>query len=232
MATKNDASFVIVPAILTDSRELAQAQLNIISEEPSISLVQFDVIDGNFADRLTLSPSDMGELSFGVAEVDVHLITDEPMDFVYELVEYRDQLPVRSVIAQIEHMSSISAYLDEVKRQQWKVGVSLDIYTPLEELEDLDWQQLDIVQLAGNTVGRQGMPMHPNLVPKLTELHELARARSYRGEVLVDIGVRRNNIDRLRVAGATGVVVGSEIWSAPDPLARLRELAGLQRTSS
>jgi ribulose-phosphate 3-epimerase len=217
-------SFRIYPAILTDSLELAQAQLEIVRAAEVVDIVQLDVIDGNFADRLTLSPSDYAELDFGDLRVDLHLMVDEPLDFVYEAVGSAKGAPIRAVIAQIEHMSHIESYVDEVKRQGWLTGVSLDIFTDLEELSDDTWGMIGIIQIMGNQAGMQGEELHPHLIPKLTELHEMVLKREFEGEILVDIGMKASTIPRVKAAGATGCAVGSGIWKAADPILELQKL--------
>ena len=95
----------IIPAILTGSASTAERQLSEVATDGRLELVQLDVIDGWFADNLTLTPVDYSQISFASLEAEFHLMTEEPLDYVFELLEYQHQIPVRSVIGQVERMS-------------------------------------------------------------------------------------------------------------------------------
>ena len=94
------------PSLLTDSVDQYQQQLELILSSQLIEVAQVDVIDGHFADNITLTPADLVNFDYGQLQLDFHLMTEEPMDYVYELIEHQDLLPVRAVIAQVERMSS------------------------------------------------------------------------------------------------------------------------------
>ena len=121
----------IYPSILTHDLEVAQEQLALSQELSGVDTVQFDVIDGYYVDNLTLAPTALAELEYGELKVDLHLMVNEPLDFVYEARDMAKQLPVRAIIAQIERMSDQMSYVEEVRRNNWQVGLSLDLYTPL-----------------------------------------------------------------------------------------------------
>lgn len=215
----------IYPAILTDSRDLVQNQLDLVKAHPEFTCVQIDIIDGFFADNVTVSPMDLATMDFGSLTCDLHLMVDEPLDFVFEATALKEYVPVRAVTAQIERMSWQSEYLQEVRRSGWKIGLSLDIYTPLEAIDEDSWSSLDIIQIMGNKAGEQGHDLHPLAWEKLTELKTLLRDRSLSPEVILDIGVRPELLPELQKVGVTGVGMGSAIWTASDPDALLTQLA-------
>jgi ribulose-phosphate 3-epimerase len=218
----------IIPAILTDSKELAQQQLDAIQALPQIKTVQIDVVDGIFADTVTITPLDLTELELGKLKVDLHLMTDEPLDYVYEAADIRPQLPIRAVVAQVERMSFQSDFLKAVHEQQWQAGLALDVFTPLDAIEDKSWQQLDLVVLLGVEAGEQNQVMHQSIFFKLEELRQKLEKIDREITMSVDGGIKMENIRALSEAGATELIVGSAIWAPDDIFDENQALAALK----
>ncbi|MBD3279399.1 MAG: hypothetical protein GF390_01665 [Candidatus Pacebacteria bacterium] len=207
---------LLYPAILTDSLQVVQKQLDLVKDQAAVSVVQLDVIDGQFVDNLTVTPADLLELDWGNLKVDFHLMTNEPMDYVWELIEVEKELPIRAVIAQVERMSYQADFFQEVARHGWQAGLSLDLYTPLSAVDDSIWAELNLIQLMGIKAGFQGQQFQDQVLAKLQKLQDLVNQRELSLEILVDGGVKLINAAKLIKAGATGLVVGSALWQAQD----------------
>lgn len=206
----------LYPSILTSSIEEAQAQLDKIKDNSQFEAVQFDIVDGYYADNLTISPLDVLNLDLGDLKVDFHLMVEEPMDSFLEIEALAERLPIRAVIAQIEKMSFQEDFLSELKRRNWQAGLSLDLFTPIESL-DLSrscLQYLDILQIMGVEAGFQGQKISDLVWEKLEEAMKLQKRFGAEWEILIDGGVKMQNAKKLIRAGATGLVVGSELWQA------------------
>lgn len=218
-----ESTFLMYPAILTESIELAQSQVMAIAAVPKIRTVQIDVIDGHYADNLTITPSDLPEIDFSELSCDLHLMTEEPLDFLHEAIAVRQSIPVRAVIGQIERMSHQKDFLQSVKEQNWVPGLSLDLYTPVDEIEEDAWDSLDIVQLMGVEAGFQGQNFNLIVLEKIKELQKVAKEHKRSIEICIDGGVSLEIVEELRRAGATSVVVGSGIWEQQDVLQAVAE---------
>lgn len=206
----------IIPAILTDRRAVAIKQIELANSDNRIELVQLDIIDGWFADNLTLTPADFAELSFGQLQTDFHLMTEEPLDYVFELLEYRDHLPIRAVIAQIERMSSQPTFIDQVKKTGWLVGFSLDLFTPVESIQPAELQELDVVQLMSIEAGFQGQEFEMSILDKVRELEQIKKTKNYKYEIIIDGGIKQEQITVLSQSEVSAVTVGSGLWQAAD----------------
>lgn len=206
----------LYPALLTDDPEVFAHQLGLVLKDGRLKTIQVDVIDGEFIDNTTLFPSELTEFDFGNLNLDLHLLTEEPQDVVQEVLDLGGQLPVRSIIAQIEHMTSQQFYVDEVKGAGYRVGMSVDFFTPLTAIEPDIWRQLDLVQIMGNEAGFQGAPLHPLAVEKIAQARAFCQSRQLDPEIVVDVGVKTDNFKSLIKAGASSVCAGSALWSAPD----------------
>lgn len=218
----------IYPSLLTSSVEEFARQLYFVQQVPDITTIQVDVIDGIFADNLTISPADLIGFDFGELEIDFHFLTNEPLDFVAELVEYKEELPIRAVIGQVERMSSIDYFIEEAKVHKWQAGLSLDRYTPLSEVA-LHLAELDILQLMTIKSGFQGQEFQPNALKKIKELkkalpEEIAEEfKREKLEIIVDGGVKLEQLSLLDEAGIDSAVVGSGFWKTENPMEAMRE---------
>lgn len=206
----------IIPAILTDSRAVATKQIELANSDDRIDLVQLDIIDGWYADNLTLTPADYADLEYGQLQLDFHLMTEEPLDYVFELLEHRENLPIRSVIAQIEKMSSQITFVDQLKKTGWKVGLSLDLFTPIESIETSVMGELDFVQVMAIEAGFQGQAFVTTIVDKIKELQGLRQKKSYQYELIVDGGIKKEEVALLQSLEVESVTIGSGLWKSVD----------------
>ena len=202
------------PTVITDSIDEARDKLYRCSQSDEVSIAQVDVIDGQFADNITITPTDVAQWKIENLELDFHIMTVEPINEVYELLAFKNMIPVRGVIAQIERMSSVEDYVQEVKKQGWSVGLSLDLFTPVSAIEEHIWEDLDIVQVMANEAGHSG-PFDSRALEKLTQVDQKRKSLDNEIELVVDIGVSPENIRKIVEAGADSVAVGTSIWSKP-----------------
>lgn len=206
----------IIPAILTESRSVAISQIELANSDDRFNALQIDIIDGWFADNLTLTPADYADLEYGQLQLDFHLMTEEPLDYVFELLEHRENLPIRSVIAQIEKMSSQITFVDQLKKTGWKVGLSLDLFTPIESIETSVMGELDFVQVMAIEAGFQGQAFVTTIVDKIKELQGLRQKKSYQYELIVDGGIKKEEVALLQSLEVESVTIGSGLWKSVD----------------
>jgi len=210
----------IYPALLSDSLVELQQQLDVLQTEESISVVQIDIIDGYFADNITVTPSDLPDLNFGRLQFDLHLMVVDPQDYVNELIARADELPIRAVVAQVERMHNQASFLEEIRNHGWKPGLSLDLHTSVEAIDEDSYQHLHIVQLMGIEAGFQGQQFRPSVFEKIPELIK----HSAKLEIIVDGGVKPSNIAEIAKAGIKHVAVGSALWQSDQISDTIRQL--------
>ncbi len=207
----------LYPAILTESMATFQAQLDLVRLHPQLTTVHVDVIDGYFADNVTLTPLDLIELNLEGIDLIFHLMVNEPLDFVYEAVSIKDRLPIKGIVAQIERMTQQREYIQEVKRHDWQVGLALDLHTPLESIDDESWDQLDILQLMSIEAGFQGRAFSPQVFTKIIEARQHLQQINHSLELVLDGGIKLEMLEQIRPTNIESIVVGSGLWATPDP---------------
>lgn len=201
--------------VLTGDLQLAKKQIALAKESALLEAIQIDIVDGVFADNHTFTPQDLVDIDFGHLQIDFHLMTEEPMDYVWEMEEYCRHLPIRTVFGQIEKMSYQEAFLEEVKKQDWKAGLALDLYTPLESIEDNSWDWMDAIMLLGAEAGRSGQQLSPLIFDKI----KATRSKIQQGEpmkIFIDCGVNRDTVVALQQAGVDSVTANSAFNNAPN----------------
>lgn len=219
----------IIPTILQTDLAVLKEQVALARSMPGLETIQIDVMDGLLTDEVSVNLADLTEVEFGDLNLDIHLMTQEPMDFVWELIELKEWLPISSVTAQIERMSFQADFISEIHKQLWKAQLSLELHTPFESLDPDSWSA-DGIQLLAVQPGSQGQQLNPMIFDKLREL-QVERQRYQSGDdqdesfaIWVDGGVKPTHIQQLTQAGATAVTVGSHIWTAADPIAAYKDL--------
>ncbi len=213
----------IVPAILSDSFLTVQNEIEAVRFSSLIEAVHIDIIDGQFVDALTVTPIDLTVADFEPLKVDFHFMTEEPMDFVNECEGLKDYLPIRRLIGQVERMSHQKDFLYEVKLNNWQAALALDLFTPFEAIDDDVWPDLDFLMLMGVEAGAQGKKLHPHLFEKLQEIPERFPV-GHQFKIIVDGGVKHDNIRKFVELGAEELVIGSEIWHSESPEIEIERL--------
>jgi len=118
---------MITPIIMESSMGEVKRKFALLS---GIDRVHFDIGDGLFSDLLSIAPADLQELDLTGKEVDIHLLVDDPTEWIEESVA----LQPKRLIGQVEHMGSQVAFIEAAKEYGVQPGLALEIHTPVEEL--------------------------------------------------------------------------------------------------
>jgi len=205
----------IYPSILQSDAEIAERQARLILEVGGP--LQWDVVDGQFADNHTLEPQDLDRSFFADRSVDVHLMVVDPSQW---LGAYAGLPFVRGVVAQVERLPDPEEFLAVAHEYGFLAGFSFDVHTPLEEFPPEILQRADVLQLMGVQAGHQGQVFQSGVLQKLRAVQAMAILNP-KAELLVDGGVKLEMLPDLAQSGATGVVVGSAIWGSDNPRSTL-----------
>ncbi len=202
----------IIPAILSDSSTTVQEQINRIITESATRRVQIDIVDPSFADESTIFPVDLLEMDLKGLSVDIHLMTNDPID---ELVECGHVPGITNVIAQIERMDSQIEYIRRCQEFGLHPGFSLDLYTPVDSIEEEALSELSVIQVMGNKAGVQGQEFAgARILEKIQQLSEIQKKKQASFVISVDIGMTPETATNCIEAGAGMIVVGSFLWGA------------------
>ncbi|MBI3290495.1 hypothetical protein HYZ78_03815 [Candidatus Microgenomates bacterium] len=191
----------IIPAILTNDVNELREKLELLNGV--VERVQIDIIDGVYADNKTILPDILMEIETGLL-IDFHLMTKEPVDWVERCVR---GLADR-IFGQIEQMSSQNEFIGRVQEVGVKVGLALDLDTPVEKIEPEVFLNLDAVLVMSVAAGFGGQEFDARVLDKIKKLDAIRSRDSTPFRICVDGGINENNIREIVAAGADEVAVG------------------------
>ncbi len=198
---------MLIPTIQTESIKEVQQKLN---EYQKITLpgkpthFQIDINDGFFTDHSSVQPFDLNRIDWHGYTHEYHLLVDHPDEYLGDVVESG----ATTVIAQIEHLPDRQNFVDTAHQLRLKVGLALDLYTPISELTKSELQAVDVILLMSYKAGHSGPAFNPLVLEKIKEL----RQSGFDKPIEIDGGVNSDNAASLIQAGATSLAVNSSLW--------------------
>src|SRR4030042_438961 len=165
--------FTIIPSILTNNPEEVRdvmKKLNdvILPYGFPLDRVQIDINDGSFLEVKTIEPLLLYDIETDL-NIDFHLMTKEPASWVEDCV--RGQAD--RIIGQIEKMSDQIGFVGKVSEVGAKVGLAVDIETPLDQLDESIMTSLDVILLMSYPAGYGGQKFEERVLEKIKDLREI-----------------------------------------------------------
>ena len=175
--------------------------------------LHIDVMDGLFV------PS----ISFGMPVIksirkatdmffDVHLMIIDPIRYIKEFAESGADL----ITFHLEAAEDPQAVIDEIRKYNCKVGVSIKPKTPFEDVAPF-MDKVDMLLVMTVEPGFGGQKMMPETLVKVREARDFVTENGLTTDIQVDGGVKFDNIFLPLKAGANVFVAGSAVFG-PDTL--------------
>ena len=200
----------IIPSII--AKDFTELKEKLEQLDGLVTWAEIDVMDNVFVPNGTWpftvtrqAPEDLKEIG-GKTKLSAHLMAEYPETFVDDWRDLVDRLVVH-----YEATSDFDKIIDSVGPHVG-LAVALELRTPVEKIyEYLD--KIKTVQLMSiEKVGFSGEKFDERVFDKIKTL----KANWPDVKIIVDGGVNLENGKRLAEAGVNGLIVGSQIWGAPD----------------
>ena len=180
---------------------------------PHSSYLHMDVMDGHFVPNLTMGP-DLVKALKGIADIDVHLMVSNPIDFIQDFSDVGADI----ISVHVEANKPEKA-IKLIKELNIKAGIALNPSTPSSAIEPYI-ENVDLILVMSVEPGYCGQSFHENSIQRVREYRE-----KYPDKIIeVDGGVGPENASLLSEAGANLLVAGSAIFSSPDPIKVIEDM--------
>jgi len=214
----------IAPSILAaDFAALGHAIA--MAEAGGADFIHVDVMDGHFVPNITIGVPVVRSLKkVATVPLDVHLMIEDPDRYAEDFVKAGAAM----LSVHLEVLPHLHRSIQYIKSLGAKAGVAINPSTPVGALEEIAGD-VDHVLVMSVNPGFGAQTFIPRSESKIRAVRALLDAAGNSAPIEVDGGVDMSNAARLAACGASILVAGNAIFSAPDPAAAtraLREAAG------
>jgi ribulose-phosphate 3-epimerase len=197
--------FEIIPSILT--KDINEARQMIKMCDGITQRVQVDIIDGIFVNNVTVKPWELKNLDVFLG-LDFHLMVNEPVDWVDRCLG----VGADRIIGQIEMMSSQSEFVEKVEKNNLRLGLAIDLDTPVGKIEANLFEKLDVVLVMSVKAGFGSQKFEIRALDKVKELNKIRMKNKTPFRICVDGGETEEVIDDSVLGGADEVVIGRRLF--------------------
>jgi len=198
--------FEIVPSILTNDPEEVLAEIQMA--EGIVARVQIDVVDGIFAVNKTFDIDLLQDVDTDL-KLDFHLMAKEPVNWVERCIRGGAD----RIIGQVEMMSDQLNFVQKVQEVGSLVGLALDLKSDISAIDDIIFQDLDVVLVLSVAAGFGGQRFEPKSLEKIAALSKIREQQKSTFKISVDGGITPDAIDDLVTKGADEVVIGERLFN-------------------
>jgi len=215
---------LIAPSILSADFSRLGEEVRAV-EAAGADWMHLDVMDGHFVPNLTIGPGIVKAVDRVTnLPLDVHLMIDNPADFIEEFAKAgADYLVVHQ-----EGQPHLHRLVGRIRELGVKAGVALNPSTPLSTLADI-LPEIDLLLIMSVNPGFGGQSFIPGALAKLRAAREMIDRVNPAVLLEIDGGIKADNAAAVREAGVDAIVSGSGIYGHSDYRAMIAGLKGEAR---
>lgn len=213
---------ILSPSILSANFANLQSDIEMLNASDA-DWIHVDVMDGVFVPNISFGfPVLKAIQPIAKKPLDVHLMIVNPETYIerfkatgasFLTVHYEACKDLRKTIAQI-------------RANGMKAGVSINPETPVSVLNDI-LPYVDLVLIMSVHPGFGGQKFIPESLDKVKDVKKMMQSRGVHALIEVDGGIGMQNTADVLAAGADAVVAGAAVFSAENPICRIKELKNI-----
>ncbi len=190
-------------------------EILLLLEKCKVDLVHLDIMDGFFVPNISFGPKIVATIRKNTnLPLSVHLMIEKPERYIREFSQILDNHDC--LIIHVETCLHLDKTLQMILDSGIKAGVALNPSTPLEMIKYV-LDKLNVILIMTVNPGFGGQKFIPAMLEKIVETREIVDKFKKNIDIQVDGGIDINNIQKVNQAGATILVVGSQIFEAENP---------------
>jgi ribulose-phosphate 3-epimerase len=184
-------------------------------------VIHVDVMDGHFVPPITFGALIVGAIADRVHEaggiLDVHMMVERPENHVRDIAK----AGADSITVHVEATPHLHYTLDEIRKAGCTAGAAITPSTPLDTLQDVAAEVLDLALCMSVNPGWGGQSFIPH---SLLKLERMRHALPPEVALEVDGGIHDQTAGPVVQAGANLLVTGSAVFGSPDPAGAYRKI--------
>lgn len=197
----------IAPSILSADFLKLKDEIKAV-EAAGADLIHIDVMDGHFVPNLTIGPMVIKAVRSSTAlPLDVHLMIENPDSFIDAFADAGSDI----ITVHAETGYHLHRTVDLIKSRGKKAGIALNPATPLAAVEEMVGE-IDLLLIMSVNPGFGGQGYISSVTQKIERARRLIDQSAKPVELEVDGGVKAENAAVVARAGATIIVMGTEIF--------------------
>lgn len=190
-------------------------------EATDADYIHVDLMDGGFVPHKNFTIPEVLELLSGhVKPLDIHLMVFDPIIYIEELAK----LKPKYITFHVEATKDIVKTIEEIKKRDIRVGLSIKPNTDLYELMPY-LSLVDLVLIMSVEPGEGGQEFIPNSVFRLQELLKIREENHLTFKIEMDGGINQDTIKLVKDLDI--VVSGSFICKSNDYQSKINELKNI-----
>ena len=179
-------------------------------EQGGADMVHVDVMDGHFVPNLTIGPPVIKALKKqSLLPFDVHLMISP----VHKYIQAYSEAGADIITIHPEATDNLASSISEIKKNNKKVGVSLNPETKIDTIIE-HLKEIDLILIMSVNPGFGGQKFMPQVLTKITELRKIEKEKNFNFDIEIDGGINFENSKEAIKAGANILVSGTTIFKS------------------
>ena len=201
----------IAPSILSADFSRLGDEVKAV-EDAGADWIHVDVMDGRFVPNITIGPLVVESLrKVTKLPLDVHLMIENADLYIEDFANAGADI----ISVHVEACPHLHRTIQSIKEKGVKAGVLLNPATTLFSLDEII-EQVDMVLLMSVNPGFGGQKFIKSVLSKIELLRNTLDESGVELDVEVDGGIKPDNADIIKQAGANVLVAGSAIFGSDD----------------